>query len=154
MSADDGKATNKTALSPRASDKIDNRFIKDLLSAIVRQEHEKNQRGKSSSVETEKKDGAILVFLPGRAEIESLARVLYDDATLGNKDFCKILKLHSAIPRGEQQFVFKPALVGTVKVVLATNIAGKQSVRFVSSRSSLRYAELMKNCRDKHHDTR
>jgi HrpA-like RNA helicase len=121
-------SNNGTTLSPRATDKIDNQFIKELIRAIVCQEQQQQKQGKllSSTTTTgggEKKDGAVLVFLPGRAEIEKLARVLMDDPMLGNQEFCKILKLHSAIPRGAQQFVFKPAQEGTVKIVLATNIA-------------------------------
>lgn len=121
-------------LSPRATDKIDNNFIKDLIVAIVGRQ----QRSKlSSGINGVRTEGAVLVFLPGRGEIEALARVLYDDPTLGTKDFCNILKLHSAIPRGSQQIVFEPAPVGTMKIVLATNIAetsitiqGKKDDRF------------------------
>jgi HrpA-like RNA helicase len=121
-----------TTLSPRATDKIDNQFIRELIRAIVCQEQQQQQQkqhGKLLSSSTtisggeKKKDGAILVFLPGRAEIEKLARVLLEDPTLGNQEFCKILKLHSAIPRTAQQLVFQPAQEGTVKIVLATNIA-------------------------------
>jgi HrpA-like RNA helicase len=122
---------SQVALSPRAATKIDNHFLRDLIGSIVR---EQQTQGKLSTTMSStngdgrkagfRKEGAVLVFLPGKAEIESLAKVLYDDSnTLGDRDFCKILKLHSSIPRGEQQAVFRPAKNGTVKVVLATNIA-------------------------------
>jgi len=49
---------------------------------------------------------------------------LYEDRTLlGDRNVCKIMKLYSSLPRSEQQSVFQPALAGTIKVVLATNIA-------------------------------
>ena len=114
--------SSNVTLSPRETDKIDNKFIIELIGVTVCQERQQKEY-KLASTGGEKKDGALLIFLPGRAEIEALARVLIDDSMLGNQELCKILKLHSAIPRGAQQLVFKPAQEGTVKIVLATNIA-------------------------------
>ena len=117
----DGESSlSNVVLSPRATNKIDNNFIKDLICAIANQQQ---NEGKLSSKLGVRKDGAVLVFLPGRGEIEGLFRVLVDNPILGNRDFCNILRLHSAIPRGEQQVVFSPAQEGTMKIVLATNIA-------------------------------
>ena len=110
-------------LSPRATDKIDNQFIRKLICAIVREEQQRTTGKQSTAPSGKRTDGAILVFLPGKGEIEALGKVLIDDSTLGHQDVCKILKLHSTIPRGGQQVVFQPALEGTVKIVLATNIA-------------------------------
>jgi len=114
-------------LSPRAKDKIDDKFIRALITKIVLQQQQ--SEGKSSSsgprnTQRYRKTGAILVFLPGRGEIESLANCLYDKSTVvGNRELCTILKLHSAVSKNEQQRVFKPVLEGTFKIVLATNIA-------------------------------
>ena len=112
----------RTALSPRARDKIDDKFIRALIVKIVQKQKAEGQLKKNGNAY--RKTGAILVFLPGRGEIESLASCLYDKNTIvGNQEICNILKLHSAIAKNEQQKVFRPALEGTVKIVLATNIA-------------------------------
>jgi HrpA-like RNA helicase len=120
---------NRVDLSPRAMQKIDNHFIRTLIGKIVQQQQAEGQlsvpKSSNQSVSQHRDTGAILVFLPGKAEIEALARCLYDDKTslVGDRSRCKILKLYSSIPRSEQQIVFQPAAVGTVKIVLSTNIA-------------------------------
>jgi HrpA-like RNA helicase len=129
--------TNKTSnqhieLSPRATEQIDNRFIRALIIKIIEEEQQQQSKEMFNKTTTEEEDcgkyrtsGAILVFLPGLGEIESLARCLYEEkgTIVSNRDKCKIMKLHSSIPKAEQRRVFQPALVGTTKVVLATNIA-------------------------------
>ena len=114
----------KSILSPRARNKIDDKFVRSLIVQIIKQQQTEGELQRSSQNKGERKTGAILVFLPGRGEIESLAACLYDKNTIvGDREICNVLKLHSAIPKNEQQRVFKPAMEGTVKVVLATNIA-------------------------------
>ncbi|KAL7537502.1 hypothetical protein ACHAXR_007857 [Thalassiosira sp. AJA248-18] len=122
---DNGENTNSIQLSPRAVENIDNRFVRSLIVKIVVE-----QQSKGMLDDTENEDGpyratgAILVFLPGMGEIESLARCLYEKGTIASDcSLCKIMKLHSSIPKGEQRYVFQPASKGTVKIVLATNIA-------------------------------
>lgn len=110
-------------LAPRALGKIDDKFIRSLIVKIVDQQQTDGMIQLSSNGKR-RETGAILVFLPGLSEIESLARCLYDKATIaGDASLCKIMKLHSSIPKSEQERVFQPALNGTVKIVLATNIA-------------------------------
>jgi HrpA-like RNA helicase len=117
------KTPDGPELSLRAPQKIDNKLIRTLIGKIVRQQQAEGELKTSSSTKY-RETGAILVFLPGRAEIEALARCLYDDQSfVGDRDLCKILKLYSALPRSKQQIVFRPAAMGTVKIVLATNIA-------------------------------
>jgi HrpA-like RNA helicase len=135
-SGGDGGGNNKEnddiggpTLSPRSTDRIDDRFIRSLIAKIVLQQqsegqlhvqHENNPQYRNMTRNT----GAILVFLPGRGEIESLASCLYGNETIvGDRNLCTVLKLHSAVPKSEQDRVFKPAVQGTVKIVLATNIA-------------------------------
>ena len=114
--------TNNKHLSPRASDRIDNFFIRDLIRAIVKQQQ---SDGTLPAVGSQclRSDGAILVFLPGKAEIEALAKVLYEDQLVGDRGLCNILKLHSTVAKGEQEAVFVPARGATVKIILATNLA-------------------------------
>jgi len=116
-------STNGVDLSPRAIDKIDNQFIRSLLVKIIEQQQSEGMLQETSNVEY-RATGAILIFLPGLGEIESLSRCLGDKETIvGDCSLCKIMKLHSSISKSEQGRAFQPALEGTVKIVLATNIA-------------------------------
>ena len=74
--------------------------------------------------------GDVLVFLPGRREIERLARVLDDapdyaaGATQGAaKPDVEVLALHGDLPVEAQSRVLQPAGDGRRRVVLATNVA-------------------------------
>ena len=119
---DAGGRNNGVALSPRAAEKINNQFIRSLIAKIV----EGQQSDKSFCPEVggpARRTGAILVFLPGMGEIEALAQCLKGVGTSA-----RVLKLHSSVPKQEQQHVFRPAVAGTVKIVLATNIAGEECV--------------------------
>lgn len=67
--------------------------------------------------------GAVLVFLPGMGEIQTL----YDSLS-GRREFARdgrfwLLPLHSSLSSQEQALVFRHAPPGVRKVVLATNIA-------------------------------
>lgn len=64
-----------------------------------------------------------MVFLPGKGEIESLARALYKDSALGKTSKCLIRKLHSTLSPSEQWRAFQPVKNGIVKIVLSTNVA-------------------------------
>jgi len=65
--------------------------------------------------------GSVLCFFPGLDEIKEAMSILEEDSSLKKK--IKVLPLHSTIPQQDQQRVFIPADYGTVKVILATNIA-------------------------------
>jgi HrpA-like RNA helicase len=128
---DDGVAsvTDGPTLSPRAPQKIDNKLILAIIRKIIDQQQTNGDLEvpplSSSTEQKYRETGSILVFLPGKAEIEALAKCLYSDrsSTIGNRRLCRILKLYSSMPRHEQQNVFLPVLTGTVKIVLATNVA-------------------------------
>ena len=109
-------SSSSSSLSPRAAQKIDNRFIKNLICALVRSREAKLTKESNEN-------SAILIFLPGKGEIDALAKVLYDDPTVGDRGLCNVLKLHSGVPKDSQQIVFKRAKPGITKVVLSTNIA-------------------------------
>ena len=125
--------TSNIELSPRATEQIDNKLIRALIIKIIEEQQQSNGMLNNETITTtEEQDGgkyrtsgAILVFLPGLGEIESLARCLYEEkgTIVSNRDVCKIMKLHSSIPKVEQRKVFQPASLLKVKVVLATNIA-------------------------------
>ena len=72
------------------------------------------------------KCGAVLVFLPGMGEIQKVFEHLtvsqgLTDSLKGGA--CVIHRLHSSVPSAEQQRAFHAVPVGTLKVILATNIA-------------------------------
>jgi len=76
-------------------------------------------------------DGAILVFLPGLAEITKLVTALqgngkFSDASAGNASAtlqARVLPLHSSLTSAEQQMIFDVPPPGIRKIVIATNIA-------------------------------
>ena len=68
------------------------------------------------------RSGSVLVFLPGWDEIKAIMKTL-EALPAAERDAMLIIPLHSQVPQEEQQTVFDPAPAGTVKVILATNIA-------------------------------
>ena len=65
-------------------------------------------------------DGDLLVFLPGRREIERAAQVL---ATVDDEQAIQLVPLHGELSLAEQHAALTPAKNGTRRVVLATNVA-------------------------------
>lgn len=72
---------------------------------------------------SDNRKGSILCFLPGLDEIKEATELLQNESDRELKACMTILPLHSTIPQHEQQKVFVPAAEGTMKVILATNIA-------------------------------
>lgn len=73
-----------------------------------------------------KADGDILVFLPGKDDIEQIYEMIHIEiSTLSNKNCLQMypLKLHASLSTTDQEAVFVPAPLGTRKVILATSIA-------------------------------
>ncbi|XP_075391374.1 putative ATP-dependent RNA helicase DHX57 [Tenrec ecaudatus] len=69
--------------------------------------------------------GAILVFLPGLAEIKMLYEQLQSNPLFNNRRSarCVIHPLHSSLSSEEQQAVFVKPPVGVTKIIISTNIA-------------------------------
>uniref|UniRef100_I3MT40 Putative ATP-dependent RNA helicase DHX57 n=1 Tax=Ictidomys tridecemlineatus TaxID=43179 RepID=I3MT40_ICTTR len=69
--------------------------------------------------------GAILVFLPGLAEIKMLYEQLQSNSLFNNRrsNRCVIHPLHSSLSSEEQQAVFVKPPVGITKIIISTNIA-------------------------------
>ena len=71
--------------------------------------------------------GDVLVFLTGQDEIEAAERMLRDrDAALPpdpDRPLLSVVPMYSALPPEAQMLAFQPAVAGTRKVVLCTNIA-------------------------------
>jgi HrpA-like RNA helicase len=66
---------------------------------------------------------AILVFMPGLAEITDLFNMMKTHPELGDASRYRILPLHSSLPSQEQKGVFLVPPAGVTKIVLSTNIA-------------------------------
>ncbi|KAK8192493.1 hypothetical protein M8818_007661 [Zalaria obscura] len=93
------------------------------------------------------KDGAILAFLPGLAELSKVDRLLKDNLMwqrIFGTDLPKmdVHLLHSTVPPEEQANVFKPPGTNIRKVILSTNIAETSvtipDVKFVVDSGKLR----------------
>ncbi|XP_072265233.1 putative ATP-dependent RNA helicase DHX57 [Pyxicephalus adspersus] len=69
--------------------------------------------------------GAVLVFLPGMAEIKLLYEQLQSNALFSNRRSkrCVIYPLHSSLSNEEQQAVFLKPSPGVTKIIISTNIA-------------------------------
>ncbi|KAL6861175.1 hypothetical protein ACP4OV_016875 [Aristida adscensionis] len=76
-------------------------------------------------IHLEEGPGDILAFLTGQEEIESLERLIQERARLLPPDSNRIwtTPIYSSLPSEQQMNAFKPAPLGSRKVVLATNIA-------------------------------
>ncbi|GAB4817860.1 hypothetical protein N2152v2_004906 [Parachlorella kessleri] len=87
-------------------DRIDYDLLEDLVAHI----------------DSEKEEGAVLVFLPGMGEITALHERLAGSRRFrGNAHW--LVPLHSTVSPGEQRQAFKRPPAGVRKIVLATNIA-------------------------------
>lgn len=69
--------------------------------------------------------GAVLVFLPGLAEIKQLYEQLQSNRMFNNrrKNRCVVYPLHSTLSNEEQQAVFNRPPEGVTKIIISTNIA-------------------------------
>lgn len=76
--------------------------------------------------------GAILIFLPGFAEIDQLVKALERHPRIGRGS--RVFPLHSSLPAHQQRSIFQRMPPGVRKIVVSTNIA-ETSVRiYVGSR--------------------
>jgi len=69
------------------------------------------------------REGSILVFLPGMAEISTLHETLASNRVLGDKQRFLLVPLHSSLSSEEQNMVFSKTKPGQRKIVISTNIA-------------------------------
>uniref|UniRef100_A0A4W6FQT7 Putative ATP-dependent RNA helicase DHX57 n=1 Tax=Lates calcarifer TaxID=8187 RepID=A0A4W6FQT7_LATCA len=69
--------------------------------------------------------GAVLVFLPGLAEIKMLYEQLQSNRMFNNRGStrCVVYPLHSTLSNEEQQAVFSRPPEGVTKIIISTNIA-------------------------------
>lgn len=100
-----------TAKANKMESEITSKLMSKLASHVARSEIDDGRQG------------SILCFLPGLDEIKECMRLLEENTDPSLLARIKLIPLHSSIPQSDQQKVFIPAKKGTVKVILATNIA-------------------------------
>ncbi|XP_034719947.1 putative ATP-dependent RNA helicase DHX57 isoform X1 [Etheostoma cragini] len=109
------KDTKKSVLKTIAAmdlDKINMDLVETLLEWIVDGKHNYPP-------------GAVLVFLPGLAEIKMLYEQLKSNRMFNNRgaNRCEVYPLHSSLSNEEQQAVFSRPPEGVTKIIISTNIA-------------------------------
>uniref|UniRef100_A0A8C2Y6P7 Putative ATP-dependent RNA helicase DHX57 n=1 Tax=Coturnix japonica TaxID=93934 RepID=A0A8C2Y6P7_COTJA len=109
------KGVNKTVLKTMSVmdlDKVNLELIEALLEWIVDGKHSYPP-------------GAVLIFLPGLAEIKMLYEQLQSNALFNNRHSkrCVVYPLHSSLSSEEQQSVFLRPPAGVIKIIISTNIA-------------------------------
>ncbi|XP_075003593.1 putative ATP-dependent RNA helicase DHX57 isoform X4 [Calonectris borealis] len=109
------KGVNKTVLKTMSVmdlDKVNLELIEALLEWIVAGRHSYPP-------------GAVLIFLPGLAEIKMLYEQLQSNALFNNRHSkrCVVYPLHSSLSSDEQQSVFLRPPAGVIKIIISTNIA-------------------------------
>uniref|UniRef100_A0A8C4H6A0 Putative ATP-dependent RNA helicase DHX57 n=1 Tax=Dicentrarchus labrax TaxID=13489 RepID=A0A8C4H6A0_DICLA len=106
-----GESVLKT-ISAMDLDKINMDLVESLLEWIVDGKHDYPP-------------GAVLVFLPGLAEIKMLYEQLRSNRLFNNRGAtrCEVYPLHSTLSNEEQQAVFSRPPDGVTKIIISTNIA-------------------------------
>ncbi|XP_039913473.1 putative ATP-dependent RNA helicase DHX57 [Hirundo rustica] len=109
------KGVNKAVLKTMSVmdlDKVNLELIEALLEWIVAGRHSYPP-------------GAVLIFLPGLAEIKMLYEQLQTNALFNNRHSkrCVVYPLHSSLSSEEQQSVFLRPPAGVTKIIISTNIA-------------------------------
>ena len=100
-------------VSQMALTAINNDLVADLVAHVA-------VKGKNAGLHGA---SAILVFLPGLAEITDCLTAMREHPVLSDVNKYRILPLHSQLPTQEQRAVFIVPPQGTTKIVLSTNIA-------------------------------
>uniref|UniRef100_A0A1A8UE18 Putative ATP-dependent RNA helicase DHX57 n=1 Tax=Nothobranchius furzeri TaxID=105023 RepID=A0A1A8UE18_NOTFU len=109
------KDTKKSVLKTISAmdlDKINMDLVESLLEWIVDGKHNYPP-------------GAVLVFMPGLAEIKMLFEQLQSNRMFNNRgrSRCVVYPLHSSLSNEEQQAVFSRPPEGITKIIISTNIA-------------------------------
>ena len=107
------------SLDPSTSARADNKEMSEVTVALIAK---LAQHLAKVEIRNGRK-GSILCFLPGWDEIKEAMSILEESSDNALLQKMTLLPLHSTIPQDDQQKVFVPAKDGTVKVILATNIA-------------------------------
>ncbi|CAK9017343.1 unnamed protein product [Durusdinium trenchii] len=113
-----GRGAKEIRISPAVQSSADLRQIANLCAAILTGKYEPDEDGQE---ERGGAGGAILVFLPGHAEIENCISQLKGQRGIGDRAW--ILPLHGSMSVQQQQRVFKRPPAGQRKIIVSTNIA-------------------------------
>lgn len=97
-------------------------LIEDVLSLLlVNPDANNSLKAPDSAVNLSA--GAVLVFLPGAGEIQTLRERLEGSHTFGDRQRFDIIPLHSTLSPKDQRRAFVKSKRGCQKIILATNIA-------------------------------
>ncbi|XP_059140316.1 putative ATP-dependent RNA helicase DHX57 [Physella acuta] len=106
------KTSSLKTLAAMECEKINYELIVHLIEWIVKQDRQVPVKG------------AILVFLPGYQEIQTLYDLIFECKEFSRNSLnFKIIPLHSSLSSEEQYSVFLKPEEGVTKIVLSTNIA-------------------------------
>ena len=94
-------------------------LIEDVLRLLL---IEKTEHGLTAPEGADVSEGSILVFLPGVAEITTLADRLRGSRLFGKTCF-EIIPLHSNLSSQDQRKAFRRPEVGKRKIIISTNVA-------------------------------
>lgn len=108
----DAKKSVVKTMAAMDLDKINMDLVENLLEWIVDGKHDYPP-------------GAVLVFMPGLAEIKMLYEQLRSNRMFNNRGAkrCEVYPLHSTLSNEEQQAVFSRPPEGVTKIIISTNIA-------------------------------
>ncbi|KAI1894656.1 hypothetical protein AGOR_G00118010, partial [Albula goreensis] len=108
----DAKKSVLKTIAAMDLDKINMDLVESLLEWIVDGDHNYPP-------------GAVLVFMPGLAEIKMLYEQLQSNKMFNNRKCkrCVVYPLHSSLSNEEQQAVFNRPPEGITKIIISTNIA-------------------------------
>uniref|UniRef100_A0AAR2JMS0 Putative ATP-dependent RNA helicase DHX57 n=1 Tax=Pygocentrus nattereri TaxID=42514 RepID=A0AAR2JMS0_PYGNA len=112
MNDDDGWSFTSFMRKDAVKDSIPDQQLSHILNWIVDGDHSFPP-------------GAVLVFLPGLAEIKQLYEQLQSNRMFNNRTAkrCVVYPLHSSLSSEEQQAVFLRPPEGITKIIISTNIA-------------------------------
>ena len=71
------------------------------------------------------RNGSVLIFLPGMGEIRTLSNRLKGNRVFGDSNRFDIIPMHSTLSPKDQKRAFIKPRKGCQKIIIATNIAGK-----------------------------
>ena len=112
-------------------DQIDYALLEKLVSYVIRGEHDRGPDfltrhwagGSSAHPPPPCKNGAILIFLPGTAEIHTLVQMLQSSKVLPSFERVQVLPLYASLPPAEQRRVFQDVGPDVRKIIVSTNVA-------------------------------
>lgn len=110
----------------RSMDRVNEQVVNyDLVEDVLTQllvNPENNDALKAPDSTVDVSAGAVLVFLPGVGEIQTLRERLEGSRMFGNRKRFDVISMHSTLSPKDQRRAFVPSKQGCQKIILATNL--------------------------------